>query len=472
MALIGREKEKEILTRLVASDKAEFIVLYGRRRIGKTYLIKEFFREKFTFYMTGAVGEPKAGFREQLDNFSDALHRYGYVDKPQLKGWAEAFRCLRELIESRTGNEKKVLFIDEMPWLDTPRSKFIPALDYFWNSYASSRKDILLIACGSAASWMTEKILKNKGGLHNRVTMRMRLLPFTLSECEQFYAASDIAMNRYQMVESYMILGGIPYYLSLMNPRMSLAENIDSLFFSESPLLENEYAVLYHSLFKSADTHTKIVEALSTKAIGLTRNEIGKYAKLQNGGGLTRALSELELSGFIRKYSSFPRKERGAVYQLTDPYTLFHFNFIKGNNDPHFWQKYSITPGHAAWTGYAFEMVCLLHTEQIKERIGAKNVLANVWAWKSTRHKPGAQIDLVIERGDGIIDLCEMKYLNTEFSVDATYAKTLMRKRSVFLAETKTKKMLHTVLVTTYGLLRNKHSSEIQALVRMDDLFL
>jgi AAA+ ATPase superfamily predicted ATPase len=471
MAFIGRDKERGILTQLFESDKSEFLALYGRRRVGKTYLIREFFKGKFTFYVSGATGEPGTGLREQLDNFADALSDYGYGDTLGLENWAQAFRCLKELIESKQNDTKKVLFIDEMPWLDTPRSKFISALDYFWNSFASARKDVLLIACGSAASWMTDKILNNKGGLHNRVTMRMRLAPFTLSECEQYYSAAGIAMNRYQMVESYMIVGGVPYYLSLMDAKMSLAQNIDTLFFGDSPLLKDEFSVLYHSLFKSAEIHTKIVEALSTKATGLTRKEIEKQTKLSNGGSLTRALTELELSGFIRKYSSFPRKERGAVYQLTDPYTLFYFNFIIDNNDPHFWQRYSITPSHAAWTGYAFELVCLIHVDRIKEKIGANNVLANVWAWKSVRQKPGAQIDLVIDRGDGIIDLCEMKYLNAEFSIDSAYASALIKKRSAFLAETRTKKTLHTVLVTTYGLMRNKHSSEIQALVLMDDLF-
>jgi hypothetical protein len=215
----------------------------------------------------------------------------------------------------------------------------------------------------------------------------------------------------------------------------------------------------------------KIVEALGTKAKGLTRKEIEKHTGLPDGGGLTRALSELELSGFIRKYSSFPRRERGAIYQLTDSYSLYYFNFIRKNNDPHFWQKYCVTPGHAAWTGYAFELVCLAHVEQIKGRLGASLAIANVWSWRSERHRPGAQIDLVIDRSDGIVNLCEMKYLNSEFSIDSAYAKALRNKRSVFLAETGTKKTLHTTLVTTYGLMRNEHAAEVQSLVLMDDLF-
>jgi AAA+ ATPase superfamily predicted ATPase len=469
MALIGRKKEQRELERLLTSGKAEFLALYGRRRVGKTWLIKEYFNNQFTFYATGV---PCMGYRAQLSNFAEALADYGATEPPQLTDWLDAFRKLRQLIEEKVSKEKKVIFIDEMPWFDTPRSKFVPALEYFWNNFAAARADILLIACGSAASWMTEKVLRNQGGLHNRVTMRMNIAPFTLQECEQYYNENGIVMNRYQMVESYMILGGVPYYLSLMDSRKGFAENVDDLFFGKGALLDGEYHVLYRSLFDNSDIHHKIVENLSKKTKGLTRFEIEKAAKTSTGGGLTKALTELELSGFIRKYSAFSKKVRGALYQLIDPYTLFYFNFIQRNNDEHFWQKYSITPGHNAWSGYAFEMVCLHHIGQIKSRIGAGNVLANVWSWKSEQSKPGAQIDLVIDRGDGIISLCEMKFLNADFQIDAIYDKILRNKRSVFLAETKTKKALHTVLITTYGMIRNEHSASIQSLVCMDDLFL
>ncbi|MDR2611098.1 MAG: ATP-binding protein [Clostridiales Family XIII bacterium] len=471
MAIIGRNHEREMLNRLESSGKSEFLAVYGRRRVGKTYLIKEHFNGKFAFYVTGAMNTSEIGYREQLDNFAEALFEYGAPEKPKLGSWAEAFRALRALIEQSLAPGKKVIFIDEMPWLDTPRSKFISALDYFWNSFASSRKDVLLIACGSATSWIVKKILQNRGGLHNRVTMRMHIEPFTLAECEQYYAANGIVMNRYQMVESYMILGGIPYYLSLLDSRKSLYENIDNLFFSQRALLEGEYKALYESLFNEASAHLSIVAALAKKAKGLNRKEIENATGLTDGGGLTRALDELALSGFIRKYRAFSNKSKGAIFQLIDPFTLFHYKFISRNNDPHFWQKYSITPGHAAWSGYAFEMVCLSHAENIIRKIGAGNALTNIWSWKSDKSKPGAQIDLVVDRSDGVISLCEMKYLNTEVVVNAGYAKELRNKRAAFQAETKTRKALHTVLVTTYGLINNEYASEIQTLVTMDDLF-
>jgi hypothetical protein len=299
----------------------------------------------------------------------------------------------------------------------------------------------------------------------------MHLAPFTLAECEKYYEANGIVMSRYQMVESSMILGGIPYYLSLLNPRKSLYESIDDLFFARGALLAGEYKALYESLFYNSSAHLAIVSALAKKAKGLNRKEIESATGLAVGGGLTRALDELELSGFIRKYKAFPNKNRGAVFQLVDAFSLFYHKFITSNNDPHFWQKYSITSGHAAWSGYAFELVCLHHTENIIRKIGAETILANVWSWRSEKSKPGAQIDLVIDRSDGVIDLCEMKYLNTEVSMGSGYAKDLRNKRGVFQAETRTRKALHTVLVTTYGLINDEYASEIQAIVTMDDLF-
>jgi AAA+ ATPase superfamily predicted ATPase len=468
MALIGREREQAILKQLLASDKAEFLAIYGRRRVGKTYLIREYFRNHFSFYVTGM---PEGGRKSQLANFSEALFDYGAESETALPDWGTAFRKLRELIEGIRSAEKKVIFIDEMPWLDTPKSGFVAALEHFWNSWASGRHDILLIACGSATSWMFEKVLRNKGGLHNRVTMRMNIAPFTLRECEHYYASKGIVMSRYQMIESYMILGGVPYYLSLLDPRIGLAQNIDKLFFSQGALLEGEYQVLYSSLFRDAGAHSKIIEALARRNKGFTRKELMANAKISNGGTLTRTLDELELSGFIRRYKGFSKKERGSIYQLADPYTLYYFNFIEQNNDEQFWQKYSMTPGHNSWSGYAFETVCLLHIEQIKKALAAGYVVANSAAWKSENSKPGVQVDLVIDRSDGIVNLCEMKYSNTEFQIDSEYSKLLRRRRAVFLAETKTRKAIHMVLITTYGLFPGTHNAEVQAVVTLDDLF-
>jgi hypothetical protein len=468
--LIGRKKEKAVLDKLLASDNAEFLVVYGRRRVGKTYLIKEHFGGRFAFYTTGVPENQGAGYKDQLANFADSLKRYGLADDVRLKNWSEAFAKLRDLLESIRTPDKKVVFIDELPWFDTPKSGFLSAFDYFWNSWASARGDVLLIACGSAASWMTNKILRNSGGLHNRVTMRMHISPFTLGECEAYYAAKGIVVSRYQIVENYMIMGGIPYYLNLMDPMLSAAANIDNLFFGKDALLEGEYDVIYRSLFKDSDLHIKIIETLCKKNSGLCRMDIQNAVK-QAGGSLSRALQELELSGFIRSYTSFAKKERGTIYQLIDPYTLFYFDHIRGNNDEHYWQKYVISPSHGAWSGYAFELVCLLHADMILTKTGAGYVIANTWSWRSGKKKGGVQVDLIIDRSDGIIDLCEMKSVRREYRIDEHIHNDLIRKKDAFHDETGTRKGLRLVIVTTYGLVQNEYTDDVQQVVTMDDLF-
>ena len=466
--IIGRKSEQEVLRGLLESDESQFVALFGRRRVGKTFLIREFFRDIFAFHVTGA---PNVSISEQLLIFSTALSRYGLKGDRRPQNWFEAFGMLSELLESLAGPSKKVIFIDEMPWMDSRRSRFVPALEHFWNSWAASRNDIILIACGSATSWMMKKILRNTGGLYNRVTMRMRLEPFTLSECEEYYTSKGMELSRYQILESYMILGGVPYYLSLMKPRLTLAQNIDNLFFAPSALLEGEYPILFEALFSNAGAHRKVIEALSSLKKGMTRSDLLAATKLSDGGSITRALEDLELCGFIRKYKGFSRKSRDVMYQLIDPFLLYHHTFITQNNDARFWEKYSISPGHAGWSGYAFELVCLLHVDKIKTCLGADYVVANVASWHSSSTKPGAQIDLVIDRSDGIVDLCEMKYLNDDYHMEATDSEGLRRKKTAFARETKTRKKLRLVLVTTYGLIRNKHSDQVQAVVTMDALF-
>jgi predicted AAA+ superfamily ATPase len=466
--IIGREHEAAILERLMVSAKSEFLALYGRRRVGKTFLIREYFKESFTFFVTGIRSESTHG---QLTNFFTALKDYGWRGQEPPTSWRDAFLMMRDLLSEKTGPGKKVVFLDEMPWMDTRRSGFLPALEHFWNSYGDGMKDLLLIACGSASSWMTEKLLRNTGGLHNRVTMRMNIKPFTLNECEQYFGSMGIDMSRKQILEAYMILGGIPFYMSKFDRYLGLAQNIDELFFSETPLLAGEYDVLYRSLFKDADVHIAIIEALSRKHSGLNRNELIATAKIADGGGTTRALRELELCGFIRKYRAYSKKNRESVYQLIDPFTLFYFNHIEGATDIHYWQKYTLSPSHSAWSGYAFELVCLLHLEQIMHKLGADYVLTNTSSWRSEKKKAGTQIDLVIDRADNLIDLCEMKYVTGEFELDESYSEKLATRKTLFRKETGTNKSLRTVMVTTHGVKKNAYSDEANAIVVMNDLF-
>jgi AAA+ ATPase superfamily predicted ATPase len=470
MKIIGRIAQQEALKEYVASNKSEFVAVYGRRRVGKTFLVREYFRNSFTFYFTGLAN---TGMQMQLHNFNTSLQKYGKMPYPAVSTWFDAFEQLIHLITHSRQKGKKIIFLDELPWMDTPRSGLISALEHFWNGWASLRTDILLIVCGSATSWMTNKLLKNHGGLHNRITKQLFIEPFTLGECEAFYRENKIVMNRHQIVEGYMILGGIPYYLSLLDKSLSLAQNIDALCFAKNGMLRNEFSNLYASLFKHAECHVKVVETLSKKVKGMTREEIITTAKLPNGGSLSKILEELEQCGFIRKYNAFDKKQKHNLYQLVDFYTLFYINFIRNNkySDEHFWLNFIENAKHRAWSGYAFEQVCMAHIAQIKHKLGISGVLTHTASWRSQKSDPGAQVDLLIDRHDNVINLCEMKYSSMEFAIDKKYDKSLRQKKETFVRETKTRKAVHLTMVTTYGVKHNEYSHLIQSEVKMNHLF-
>jgi AAA+ ATPase superfamily predicted ATPase len=470
MQIIGRKKEIEDLMHLSETQQSEFVAVFGRRRVGKTFLVREYFGNKFAFYYTGMANTEMA---LQLKSFNASLHKYGNMPYPEVTTWFKSFEQLIHLLSHTRRKGKKVVFIDEMPWIDTPRSGFIQALEYFWNSWASGEHDILLIVCGSATSWMMNKLIKNHGGLHNRVTRQIHLSPFTLGECEEYYQKNNIAINRRQIIENYMIFGGVPYYLSLMQKQFSMTQNIDNLCFAEGGALKNEFENLYASLFKNCDNHVKIVEALSKKTKGLTREEIIENTQLADGGGLTRILEELELCGFICRYSAFGKYKRQSLFQLIDLFTLFYFNFMRDNkfDNKHYWTNFIETARHRAWSGYAFEQVCLMHLPQIKRKLGISGVLTNTASWRSKESENGAQVDLLIERNDKAINLCEIKFSDNQFVIDEKYDEILRNKREIFRCETKTNKAIHFTMITTYGVRHNIYWGNIHSEVTMDDLF-
>ena len=466
--LIGRQKEIKKLQRYVASKKSEFVAIYGRRRVGKTYLVREVFEGQFAFQMTGLNN---VNMKDQLSQFHAALVQHSPQDtaiKPA-KTWLNAFLQLIELLESKKTIGKKIIFLDELPWLDTHKSKFLSAVEYFWNSWASARRDILLIVCGSAASWMIKNLLNNKGGLHNRTTARIKLEPFSLAETEAFLRYKNIFFDKYQIILLYMVLGGIPYYLDNVEPGLSAMQNINALCFERNAILRSEYDNLYASLFKRAERHKAVVEALAKKKKGLTRSEITTMTKLSNGGGLTRILSELEESTFIRHYQPFGKTERDALYQLIDPYSLFYLNFIRNSSpdDEHFWVNIHDTPTYKAWNGYAFEMVCLHHIPQIKKALGISGIQTSVASW----YNEAAQIDLLIDRKDQVINLCEMKFSIHPYVITKKYADNLRNKIGTFKAATNTQKTVFLTLITTYGLVQNQYAYLAQNKLSMEALF-
>lgn len=469
--LIGRKKELEVFKSLLSSKKSEFVAVYGRRRVGKTFLIRNAFEQKFIFQMTGIAN---ASLTEQLSNFHIALQKADSSDQyTQATNWLSAFQQLINHLE-KSKKDKKVVFIDELPWFDTRNSGFIRALEHFWNSWASACKDIILIVCGSATSWMINKLINNKGGLHNRVTKRMKLEPFTLYECEELLKSKNSLLDRYQIIQLYMALGGIPFYWDEVERGKSAMQNIENICFSETGLLRTEFTNLFRSLFSNYERHISIVYALARKSMGLTRDEIVKLSGLPNAGSTTRLLVELEESGFIRKYVPFGKKMRNSLYQLVDFYTHFYLKFIKNTQpmDKNNWINMIDAPKYRTWSGYAFEQICLYHLPQIKKSLGVSGVQTSVSSWRSTSDDKGAQIDLVIDRRDQVINLCEIKYSINPYTITKKYSGELRNKIGLFKSETKTRKSAFLTMITTYGVQQNQYSGAlVQNEMVMDELF-
>lgn len=470
--IIGRLEEIRQLKRAYTSEYSEFVAVYGRRRIGKTFLIRECFKDCFTFQYTGVWGISN---KEQLAEFYQNLIRQGLsTEAKSPKSWFEAFHLLEDLIIA-SRQEKKIIFLDELPWMDAPNSRFIPAFEHFWNGWASARKDILLIICGSATSWIINKIFRNKGGLYNRVTYRIRLDQFSLWECEEFVKSYGLGFNRNMILEGYMVMGGVPYYWSKLEASKSIGQNINNLFLKENGMLRDEFNFIYASIFNRPEKYLKVVEALAGKKSGMTRDEIIRTSKLDNNGQLSGILEDLIECGFIRKYCHTDKRLRDAIYQLMDCYTLFYYQFVKSAHgaDEEYWIRSMKTPLHNTWCGLAFERVCLLHTRQIKSAIGISGISASLFSWhvKKNNDHPGAQIDLVIDRADNVINVCEIKYAPAGYRLTDSELNKIHDRLSIFNLYIPRRKVAQPLLITSNGVIKNNNIFEIPLQVTGDQLF-
>lgn len=469
--IIGRHTELEQLKQAYDSDEAQLVAVYGRRRIGKTFLIRKAFSNSFFFAYSGALNVSNT---DQLALFHDALIRHGFKNKTIPKNWFEAFGQLRDFIETSPAG-RKVVFIDELPWMDAPRSKFVAALESFWNGWASGRDDILMIICGSASSWIIKKIFKNRGGLHNRVTRRIHLHPFTLCEIEELVRHRKLGFSRNQILEGYMVMGGVPYYWTKLSSEKSMAQNINDIFIHEDGELRYEFNDLYASVYSQPEKYISAIEALATRKTGLTREQISKAGKLENNGHLTTILQDLIECGFIRKYCHTDKKTRDALYQLVDCYTLFYYQFVRNSPgyDDEYWTKIQQTPLYHTWCGLAFERVCLLHARQIKVALGISGIIANIHSWHvaKTEEHPGVQIDLLIDRSDGVMNMCEMKYAPNGFTITAAEAKRLAERMRVLSMYIPKRKAIQLVMITSDGISGKSRLIQPVREVTADQLF-
>ena len=469
--IIGRKREINQLEAIVASGKAELVAIYGRRRIGKTFLVKEFFKNKFDFYATGIFEGRKS---DQLAAFNDALNQNSKKPIPKAQTWMQAFMQLRDYLSSLK-KQRLIVFLDELPWFDTRASQFLKAFEWFWNSWGSTEERLKLIVCGSATTWMTDKFISGKGGLYNRTTERIHLAPFNLHEASLLLKNNGVDWDPGLVLDAYMVFGGVPLYLTMLKKDLSLDANIDNLFFHEGAPLKDEYDFLFRSLFKDSDFYKRVIDAISKKNMGISRQDIAKAAKVSENGILTKALKNLISCDFIRKYNGFGKRERDSLYQLTDLSILFHKRFVEKYNgmDEHHWSNTIDHPSRRTWTGIAFEQVCLLHIPQIKQALGIAGVQTEVCSWRyaGDEYTSGAQIDLLIVRRDKTINLCEMKYADGEYEITSKYAKELRDRKATFRSVTGTRHALHQTMVSPYGIKRNANAYMADQVVTLKHLF-
>lgn len=485
MTIIGRQYEQKQLQKIFQSEEAEFVAIYGRRRIGKTHLVREFFDKKPCIFFRSS-GIHKGSLKKQLEKFKKEIENTFYkgrkgIQLSSFSNWHDAFEAFKDAIDLFVGNQKKVvIFLDEIPWMASPKSGLLEALDYYWNRYWSSDKRIKLIICGSAASWIIDCVLHNTGGLHNRVTLRLPIDPFTLHETKAYLNHKNIYYSNEQILTLYMCLGGIPFYLNFIEKGLSAIQNINNICFNKKGTLYDEFELLFSSLFKNHQIHEEIINFISRKREGVGRHEIEQSFKYK-GGRLTARLKELEEAGFIIPFIPW-KKERGVYYKVIDEYTLFYLTWIKKratsriskNIDDCYWEVLSAKPAWKAWAGLSFEAICFKHISQIKSILHIPDG-SDIYPWKHISDKEeesGAQIDLIFDRPDHIINLCEIKYCSSPFVIDKKYANHLLNREKIYCKVAKTNKQIFHSMVVSGGLKKTMYSEEIIAsYATLNDLF-
>lgn len=475
--IIGRKQEIAELNRLYNSDKAEFVAVYGRRRVGKTFLIKQTFKNKFTFQHTGVSPiEQEKGtnrIKTQLESFYYSMLSHGLEGFKQPKTWMEAFFQLEQLLLKLDTGERMVIFFDELPWMDTPRSKFISAFENFWNGWCNGRDNIMLIICGSATSWILGNIVYNKGGLYGRLTSEIKLSPFTLGECEEYFKQENIELSRYDIIQSYMVFGGIPYYLSYFRKGLSFEQNTDNILFGSKPYLKDEFERLFRAIFTNADDCKKIIRLLATRNYGYTREEIAKATNLPLGGGLSGTLSALLESDFIIRYTPHG-KGYTEHYKLIDNFCIFWLKYVDVHQKSATFMNDNMSSNiMKAWRGIAFEQVCWQHISQIKQALGISGVSASISAWyqQGNDTSAGTQIDMLIIRNDNIVNLCEMKFSATPYIIDKDEEQKMMHRVEALKSTLSSRQTIHLTLITTFDIMQGKHSGKVQKVITADDLF-
>lgn len=472
MKLIGRADEQEIFANAMKSEKSEMIAVIGRRRVGKTFLIRKYFEKDIVFEFTGIY---KGTMAEHKSRFKNAYLKYFKAKAVGVRNWFHIFDNIETAVEKINRKKKKVIFLDELPWMGGSNSQFIKALSSFWNTWASKREDIILVLSGSSTSWMVKKIFDDKGGLHNRTTQRMHLKPFTLKETEQFLKYKKCNLEKTAIADIYMALGGIPFYLEYIEPNESVAQIIDKLFFKKTASLKSEFAELFNSQFEKAELYINIVTVLAKHHYGLKRNQLLKLIKLDSGGNFTKSLYDLEKAGFITAYTPFGNIAKEKNYKLTDLFTLFYLKYVGSSNTLNLWKKIVNTQQWKVWSGFAFENLCMNHTTQIEKALKVDGINTSISSWNHAGNDEmhGAQIDLLIDRDDKVINLCELKYYENKLVLTKDAVQKMRNKIAAFKYFTGTNKTIFPTIICPFGVQQNKYSTNfVQSIVTLNDLFL
>ncbi|MDO4929811.1 MAG: ATP-binding protein [Bacteroidales bacterium] len=476
--VIGRKSELEELEQRYLSGRPEFVAIYGRRRVGKTFLVKQAFKGRITFMHTGVSpveqDAERNKMRTQLESFYYSLLDHGLEGFKRPQTWMEAFYQLKQLLTLLDDGSRQLVFIDELPWMDTPRSGFLPAFESFWNGWCSGRDNLMLIVCGSATSWILGNMSRSRGGLYGRLTDEIKLMPFTLGECEQYFAHEQVELSRYDVLRAYMAFGGIPYYIGYFQKGLSFAANTDRILFGRNPRLKDEFNRLFNAIFTNADDCKKIVRLLATRHSGFTREEIAKGTGLPLGGGLTNTLAALEESDFILRYVPYGKSAKAPYYKLIDNFCLFWLKHVETNQtDGRFMTDHATSDIMRNWSGVAFEEVCWQHVGQIKHALGIAGVKSTLSAWsvRGDDTQEGVQIDLLIQREDNVVNLCEMKFAVDTYVIDKDEARKLQRRIEALKATLTPRQTVHLTMITTYGVANGKYSGVVQKNLTAEDLF-
>lgn len=475
--IVGRKKEQKVLDKIWRSNNAELVAIYGRRRVGKTFLVREFFcKQKRYFELTGMK---ETSVRQQLKNFTDAFSKtFHPIDRP--KNWRDAFSLLNKEFEKKPF-QKHLIFFDELPWLAGKKSGFIQALDYFWNAYWSQIPHIKIILCGSAASWMLEHLINAKGGLHNRLTFYIQIEPFNLYETKEYLIAKKVRLSEKHLLDLYMVMGGIPHYLNYIDATKSAEQNIQNICFASSGFLLTEFRRLFASLFDAAEVNLSIIREIAKRREGISREELISKTGMSSGGTFNKRIDELQAAGFIQGYIPYHHKKKEQHFRVIDEYSAFYLTWIdpiidKGFTQHNYWKSCFRKSQWATWAGYAFESLCLKHLPQILKSLDLESTPCVIGSWRFTPKKgskdAGAQIDLLFDRHDNAVTLCEIKYSSTKYAIDKSYAKELIRKMDVFKERTGTNKQLFMAFITTMGVKKGLWGKEaVSDEVTLRDLF-